>query len=173
MTGRQPTAFLLHGYLGSGKTTLARRLEVEESALRFTHDEWMRALYGNDPPADQFVDYASRVSALMESLWMRCLSLGTNIILDSGFWSRRERDRVRERIASVGARAVLYHLSCPDEVAWARIESRNSSADEELHIAANTFEVLKARFEPLQPDEDCILIETGPDVPAGQVIPPG
>jgi SpoVK/Ycf46/Vps4 family AAA+-type ATPase len=30
------TAHLLHGYIGVGKTTLARRLEDELSAVRFT-----------------------------------------------------------------------------------------------------------------------------------------
>jgi hypothetical protein len=35
------TAHLLNGYLGVGKTTLARRLEHELPAVRFTHDEWM------------------------------------------------------------------------------------------------------------------------------------
>jgi hypothetical protein len=44
------TAFMIHGYLGVGKTTLARRLEVEHAAIRFTHDYWMRTLYGDYPP---------------------------------------------------------------------------------------------------------------------------
>jgi hypothetical protein len=44
------TAFMIHGYLGAGKTTLARRLEVEHAAIRFTHDYWMGTLYGDDPP---------------------------------------------------------------------------------------------------------------------------
>jgi predicted kinase len=46
MQGYTATAFLIHGYLGAGKATLARRLEVEQAAIRFTHDEWMRSLYG-------------------------------------------------------------------------------------------------------------------------------
>jgi predicted kinase len=44
------TAHLIHGYLGAGKTTFARRLEEELPAIRFSHDEWMTNLYGDDPP---------------------------------------------------------------------------------------------------------------------------
>jgi hypothetical protein len=47
----------------------------------------------------------------------------------------------------------LYRLSCPDEVAWSRIEKRNERPGPRLYIAPNTFNVLKARFEPLDPDE--------------------
>lgn len=148
-----PTAFLLHGFLGTGKTTLAKRLETEQTAVRFTHDDWMSALYGSDPPEAEFANYAERVSALMESVWLRCLILRLNVVLDWGFWSRRERDRVRALVASVGAKTVLYHLSCPDDLAWARIDRRNRSGGASLYISADTYRVLRARFEPLEPDE--------------------
>lgn len=46
---KSPTVFMLHGFLGSGKTTFARHLEHKYTALRFTHDEWMQQLYGIDP----------------------------------------------------------------------------------------------------------------------------
>jgi predicted kinase len=85
MAQQAPLAFLLHGYLGVGKTTLARRLEAEHAAIRFTHDEWMRALYGNDPPEAFFAEYAGRVSGLIEATWTRCLELGLNVVLDFGF----------------------------------------------------------------------------------------
>jgi predicted kinase len=55
-------AHLIHGYLGAGKTTFARRLEQELRAIRFTHDEWMSRLYGDDPSADMFPEYAERIS---------------------------------------------------------------------------------------------------------------
>ena len=61
-------AHLIHGFLGVGKTTYARRLERERSAVRFTHDEWMARLYGVDSPAELFANRAARVSALMEAL---------------------------------------------------------------------------------------------------------
>jgi predicted kinase len=79
------TAYLIHGYIGAGKTTLARRLEVDEFAVRFTHDEWMRSLYGDDPPEAHFAQFAQRISDVMEAMWTRCISLKTNVVLDFGF----------------------------------------------------------------------------------------
>ena len=164
------TAFLIHGYLGAGKTTLARRIEVEQAAIRLTHDEWMRSLYGprgagscwptgDDLPETRFSEYADRVSGLMETVWTRCVTLKMNVVLDFGFWTRSERDRVRDLVASLGGNSVLYRLSCPDEVAWSRIEKRNERLGADLYIAPNTFNVLKARFEPLDGDEVRVEVE--------------
>ena len=161
MAQQAPLAFLLHGYLGVGKTTLARRLETEHAAIRFTHDEWMRALYGNDPPEAFFADYAGRVSRLIEATWTRCLELGLNVVLDFGFWSRSERDRTRALIAQLGGECRLYRLTCLDEIARRRIEGRNEDLDASLFIAPATYDALKARFEPLGSDERSIEMVTG------------
>ena len=40
------TAVLIYGYIGAGKTTLARRLERNRPAVRFSSDEWVAGLYG-------------------------------------------------------------------------------------------------------------------------------
>ena len=42
---KRPTLFLTVGLPGTGKTTAARCIEVEQRALRLTKDEWVKALY--------------------------------------------------------------------------------------------------------------------------------
>jgi predicted kinase len=160
------TAHLVHGFLGAGKTTFARALEARLPAVRFTHDEWMVALYGRDPPAADFPELARRVHAVLEPLWTRCLALGLDVVLDFAFWSRAERDETRRRIEALGGRHRLYLLAAPDEEAWARIERRNAEPGA-LFIARATFEALRARFEPLGADEEREVatgcVEAGPD----------
>lgn len=156
----QPKAHLLHGFLGVGKTTFARQLEREQHAIRFSHDEWMSRLYGNDPPAEHFEHYASRVSDLMQEVWIRCLELGSSVVLDFGLWLRAERTHVCDLVTRHGAEAVLYRLTCPDDVAWRRIERRNSDLAGGLYIAPNTYEVLRSRFEPLGVDEPFVDVRS-------------
>jgi hypothetical protein len=52
----------------------------------------------------------------------------------------------------------MYRLSCPDDLAWSRVEKRNERSEAGLYIARNTFEVLKSRYEPFGPDEDRIEV---------------
>jgi predicted kinase len=148
-----PTAHLVFGFLGSGKTTLARKLERRHGAVRFTPDEWMARLFGEDPPADTFRDKAAAILDIMEPIWVRCLSLGLDVVLDYGFWSRAERDRVRAAVANAGADCVLWAVSCSDDEARRRIALRNEAAHRSLYIAPATFDLLKARVEPLGVDE--------------------
>jgi len=154
------TAHLLHGYLGVGKTTLARRLEHELPAVRFTHDEWMTLLYGDDPHVErgEFNDMCRRVHALMEPVWSRCLQLGLDVVLDFGLWSRQERDVLRARIAALGALARLYRVTCSDSMAWPRIEKRNTELSGDFLIVRNTYDVLRNGFEPLEDNEERIEI---------------
>ena len=148
-----PTAHLVFGFLGAGKTTLAKRLELQHRAVRFTPDEWMARLFGEDPPADTFQDRAAAILDIMQPIWVRCLSLGLDVVLDYGFWSRAERDRVRAAVGEIGATHVLWAVSCSDDEARKRIALRNEAAHRSLYIAPATFDLLKARVEPLDVDE--------------------
>lgn len=148
-----PTAHLIFGFIGSGKTALARRLESRHDAVRFTPDEWMARLFGEDPPAETFQARAAAILDLMQPIWLRCLTLGVDVVLDFGFWSRAERDHARALIAGAGASATLWALDIADEEARRRIELRNVAPDRSLFIAPATYDALKARVEPLGPDE--------------------
>lgn len=151
-----PTAYLLFGYLGAGKTVFAKRLEREMRAVRFTPDEWMARLFGEDPPADIFQDRATAIQDLMQPLWRQCLIAGADVVLDYGFWRRHERDTARRIAKEVGAVPMLVALSCSDDDAKQRVARRNADPGRSLTIAPATFDALKARLEPLGADEDFI-----------------
>ncbi|WP_309571616.1 AAA family ATPase [Deinococcus sp.] len=153
--GETPGIHALHGFLGSGKTTLARRLERELPGVRFSPDEWLVNLYGPDLDAETFPPAARRIHDQLEPLWMRIVSLGVPVILDSGFWSRDSRDTLRAQAAALGVPLTLYALEVPAAEARVRIARRNAEPGA-LPITGNAFDVLWARFEPLTADEDAV-----------------
>ena len=152
-----PAIHALHGFLGSGKTRLARQLESELPAMRFSSDEWMVTLYGQDPPEELFNIYRARVLAVMHSYWTRALELGLPVILDEGLWTRRERDGLRAEAAALGVPFILYALNTPEDVARQRVRRRNAEPGS-LFIAENTYDLLRPRFEALKQDEAHVVV---------------
>lgn len=154
------TAHLIHGYLGAGKTTFAKRLAERTGAVRYSPDELMVARHGHDPPETLFQQYLDRVYAEINAEWPQTLTRGFDVILDFGFWTRSWRDAARARAAAVGARTKLYAVRCSEKTARARCLARNQNPGGSLFIAETTFDLLKSRFEPLAPDEPFELVES-------------
>lgn len=153
---------LLHGLPGTGKTTYARRLERKLKAVRFTHDEWMYALYGNNPPAGQFSDYAERIWGLIWEHASRIVAVDRDVIIDGGFWMRASRDAARARVRAFGATPLLYDLRCPQAQADARVLSRSSRAsDGVLLINQWALHHFRQSYEPLGDDEERITVDAG------------
>lgn len=155
------TLHLLHGFICSGKTTVAKKLELEKNAIRFTHDEWMCKLYGVNPPAEMFDVYFTRIENL---IWQYChdlIKLSVDVIIDFGFWSKLSRIEASQRAKAMGANAIWYKITCSDSTMFDRLLKRKSNIDEGiLHISCESYEKLKIKFEPMQSDEDAILINT-------------
>src|SRR6478672_9472892 len=108
----QPRLFLTVGLPCTGKTTAARRIEIEQDALRLTKDEWVKALYGQEnPPSAQDV-----IEGRLIGIGLRALELGTNVVIDFGLWSRDERSALRQAAADRGALVkMLYFEITPAE----------------------------------------------------------
>ena len=122
-----PTLYLTCGLPGSGKTTLAKRLEQDASALRLTADDWLHELYpGISTPEAETGPFRRRVERLQWSIALRALALGCNVVLDWGVWAREERDDISTGAREAGARVVLCLLDAPINELWNRLSRRNT-----------------------------------------------
>ncbi|MTD15415.1 AAA family ATPase [Nakamurella sp. YIM 132087] len=100
---------LICGLPGSGKTTVALRLARELPAIRLSPDEWLHNL----GMPSQLPTARERVESLQWQMAQALLRIGTSVILESGFWRRRERDQFRERARQLGAQVELRYLDVP------------------------------------------------------------
>jgi predicted kinase len=121
------TLHLMVGLPCSGKTTLARRLEVDLPALRLTPDEWHIGLFGQDAEDSSHDRRHNIVEGLMWGIADRALQLGTSVILDFGFWAREERDDFRSRAARLGVDFAIHYTPCPPEDLLRRLAERNAA----------------------------------------------
>ncbi len=136
------TLHLMVGLPCSGKTTLARKIEHERSALRLTPDEWQVALFGQDAEEPEHDARHSLIEAMLWKIASRALELGTNVILDFGFWAREEREDYRLRAKRLGASSEVHFLDVPEEELLRRLAVRN------LHPSRESFHISKESMKP-------------------------
>src|SRR5690349_22750951 len=103
---RRATLFLPVGLPCTGKTTAARRIEIEQAALRLTKDEWVKALYGHENPPSA----GDVIEGRLIQIGLRALELGNNVVIDFGLWSRDERSALRQAAADRGAAVQMLYL---------------------------------------------------------------
>jgi predicted kinase len=158
---RQPVAHIVIGFIGSGKTTFARKLEKETGAVRFTKDEWMVKVFGNTPPKDKFAEYDNKMTSLARDMALRCLKAGMDVIIDEGFWEREKRDEIRERVKKAGATTKLYYLDVPYEVMKARTLKRTENPPiDSFTIDEEAFNHYWQFFQPPGKDEEFEEVNT-------------
>lgn len=148
------TLHLMVGLPCSGKTTLAKKLELEQSALRLTPDEWQLGLFGQDAEEPEHDARHSFIEIMLWNVASRALELGTNVILDFGFWAREEREDFRLRAKRLGASSEVHFLDVPKEELLRRLAVRNSLASQVcFHISAESMQPWIASFQKPAPEE--------------------
>lgn len=143
------TLFLICGLPGSGKTTLAKKLEVTEKALRLSPDEWISEILLDPNNISELNRLRSPTESIQWELAKKVLSLGTNVILEWGFWSQEEREYYRKEAESIGAKVKLYYLNVEISEIWNRISKRNSNLPKgTFHVTKHDLEIWAKSFEP-------------------------
>ncbi len=121
---RQPTLFLTVGLPGTGKTTAARRMEIEKKALRLTKDEWVKALYGHENPRSA----QDVIEGRLLQIALRVLELGNNVVIDYGLWGRDERSALRQAAADLGAAVEMHYFELTPAEQRRRLDQRQAEA---------------------------------------------
>ncbi|MEM8494527.1 MAG: ATP-binding protein [Planctomycetota bacterium] len=123
----RPELHVICGLPGTGKTTLAKRLEAELPGVRLCPDEWITAVF----PADRLTyisdNYRDEIEALEWRLGQRMLRANCHVIIEWGTWGRSERNRLRDEGRACGARAVLHWLDAPLNEIRRRVLQRNDA----------------------------------------------
>lgn len=148
------TLFLICGLPGSGKTTLAKQLEQSHNALRLCPDEWITKILSDPNDIPELDRLRDPVESLQWDVAKRTLVLGVNVILENGFWSRKERDYFRSEAESLGADVELYYLEVDIDELWRRISKRNADLPPDtFHVSRENLEEWTRSFEPPTGDE--------------------
>ena len=141
---------LICGLPGSGKSTLAAALAEAGNALWLSPDHWLSQLQidGYDESRREAVE------RLQWELAKRLLKMRIDVVLDNGFWSRAERDRLRAEAATLGVEVRLHYLHVPLAELGRRLATRNAEAPAgSFAVSSADLERWSTMFEPPGPSE--------------------
>ena len=153
---KRPVLTLMVGLPGAGKTTLAKEIEKETGAVRFTPDEWHLFLFGDDfhhPEEHELHDQRhDKVEALMWELGKQLLARGVSVILDYGFWAEEQREEKRREAEALGAECQIRYVHAPLEELARRLRRRNQEERGDVFqtITREDLEEWAALFQPPQ-----------------------
>ena len=94
------------------------------------------------------------IEAMLWNIAARALELGTNVILDYGFWAREEREDYRLRAQRLGAASEVHYLDVPADELLRRLAQRNAQPSDQCFLIAE--EAMKSWigfFQKPTPDE--------------------
>jgi predicted kinase len=158
---KQPTVYLICGFIGAGKTTFSKKLEKGTGAVRITKDEWLIHIFGNTPVKDNYAEYDSRICEIATNIAFEFVARGVDVIIDEGFWSKEQRAEMVKRVESAGAKPVVYYVESPVELMRARtlIRSKNPTKDS-FEISEEMFDGYLKYWQAPDESEDVIVIKS-------------
>ena len=161
MNKQKANLILVSGFVGAGKTTLAKKLEKQYKAIRFTTDDWMIEFFGFD--GDFGEEYKAKKRIVKEFIWRIAkpvLESGIDVILDFGFWSWKERTLFRKRASQLGIDFELYFIDVPLDQLRKQIKIRNKKLPRgTFYITEKWFDSWVPRFEPPTEKENPIVLK--------------
>jgi predicted kinase len=163
------TIYLIVGLPGAGKTTRAKELEVSESALRLTPDDWQMAIFADDGPtrwrSKERVDHRERIEGKLVEVGMRAAQLGLDVVFDFGLWGKDERSALRWIAESRGVRAQVVYLPIDYPEQRRRVSGRYDTQPGQFHMDDAELEGWHSVFQA--PDQEELLGDRIPPVPPG------
>jgi predicted kinase len=161
------TIYLIVGLPGAGKTARAKELEISESALRLTPDDWQFAIFrGDNPTRWRSKDRAGqrdRIEGKLVEVGMRVAKLGTNVVFDFGLWGKDERSALRWIANSLGVRAEVVYLPIDYEEQRRRIISRYETEPGQFQMSETELKLWQVQFQA--PDDEELRGTEIPPVP--------
>ena len=159
-----PKVLIMCGKICSGKSTYAEKLKLENKAVILSVDELTLALFENK--AGEKLDFY--VEKLKEYFLKKSLDIveaGADVILDWGFWTKKERDYAREFYDSRNISYQFYYMNVGIDEWKKRILKRNQEIKREQLEAYPIDKGLLSKVEKMfeEPDrkelKDMIIIE--------------
>jgi predicted kinase len=153
----KPTLYLLIGYPGAGKTTVARIIQEATGAEHLWSDLERHKLFGQPTHSEtESVQLYDELNRRTEAL----LAEGRSVVFDTNFNFHEDRRKLRAIADRQGAATVIVWVTVPESVARHRAVDRGLKRNGyHTRLTNEEFERFIAKLEPPTKDEKVIKID--------------
>ena len=154
----KPVLYLMVGYPGAGKTTLAKIIAEATGAVHIWADKERHQMFKtpthSHAESRKLYDHLNNIAA-------KLLAQGKSAIFDTNFNFYKDREHLRRIALKNGAETVLIWVTTPKELAQRR--SVEHSHEQETRVWGNMpladFQRLSGHLQPPHEDEQPITID--------------
>ncbi len=121
----------ISGKLGSGKTTLAKKIVDENNAIFISEDIWLEKLFPN--MINNFQDYllySKRFRSMIKIHVIQLLSKGVPVVFDFAGNVPQERQWVKSIFDQAHSSHILHYIVASDDLCRSQYKMRNLNSRE-------------------------------------------
>lgn len=157
--------YFIAGFVGSGKTTYAKKLAQAEKGFRFSLDEWMIPLFGEHMEREVFDSRLATLQELFKEAALELTSLGVPVIFDFGFWTRKDREAFMAWATHHNLIAEMHYLDVSFELCKQRASLRNADLQgKSYEMTPEMLDLFWSWFEVPTADEKVIRVGKATDL---------
>jgi len=164
----KPQLYLLVGYPGSGKTTVAKIIHEKSGAEHLWTDWERRSMFEQPTHSDS---ENNKLYSYLNIMTGQMLSEGKSVIFDTNFNFQKDRDHLRKIAEQNNAQTWIIWVTTSRELSKKRAtEQTEEQANRVLgRMSAEDFDRIADHLQPPQESETFIKID-GTDVDKGALI---
>ncbi|HEV2614391.1 MAG TPA: ATP-binding protein [Gammaproteobacteria bacterium] len=155
MTQNKPTLHFISGKLGSGKTTLAKKISQENNAIFISEDSWLDTLFPRMIHGfEDYLHYSKIFRTIIAIHVAQLLAKGTSVVFDFAGNIPQERQWVKSLIEKAGAFHVLHYVVASDDLCRRQYKQRNLDLPEgSKRVTDEEFNAINQYFMPPENSE--------------------
>lgn len=146
---------LLCGKMASGKSTLAKRLAQQHSAVLLSEDDLLATLYpGEISDVASYAERAKRLKKAVSNLVVSLLANGNSVVMDFPANTLSQRKWLVELSKQAKTTHLLHYIDVPDETCKLQLKKRVSENPERAATdTTEMFDAITRHFEAPSLDE--------------------
>ncbi len=118
--------YLICGKICCGKTTYAQKICTENNAILLSVDEIMLSLFDQCCGRELHMEYERRIKNYLFTKSLEIIEKGFDVVLDWGFWTKEERNAVKEFYKSRNLDCELHYIEIDNETWEYQLNKRNN-----------------------------------------------